>query len=133
MSRYELVSFGGPADLAEGVARAWMEDLRDAGARDTPYCVALSGGRIARQLFVASATLAKAQRLSLETVEFFWGDERCVPPTDPESNFLLARDNLLSPLGISESRIHRVRGEAEPEFAAAEAEAELCRIASLDG
>jgi len=132
MSNYELFSFPGPEQLAAAAARAWMDDLKIADSNEAPYCVALSGGRIARQLFSASAGLAKTERLSLDTVEFFWGDERCVPPGDPESNFLVARELLLVPLGIAESRIHRVRGEEEPEFAASEAEAELCRIASLD-
>lgn len=132
MSNYELISFPGPEQLASAVAHTWMQALNKLGSQHPPYCVALSGGRIARQLFTASAGLAKAQGLSLDTAEFFWGDERCVPPGDPESNFHLARELLLAPLGIAESRIHRIRGEEEPEFAASEAEAELCRIASLD-
>ncbi len=132
MSNYELFSFPGPEQLAAAVARAWMDDLKIADSNGAAYCVALSGGRIARQLFSASAGLAKAEGRSLGAVEFFWGDERCVPPGDLESNFLVARELLLAPLGIVESRIHRVRGEEDPEFAASEAEAELCRIASLD-
>src|SRR5260221_11999194 len=97
MSNYELISFPGPQELAVEVARAWIQGLNNVRSQ---YCVALSGGRIARHLFSASADLAKTQRRSLDGVEFFWGDERCVPPTDPESNYLLARELLLAPLGV---------------------------------
>jgi len=129
MSNYEVISFPGPQELAVEAARDWIRVLKSVGSQ---YCVALSGGRIVRQLFSATADLAKAQPASLKAVEFFWGDERCVSPADPESNYRLARELLLAPLGVSEGRIHRIRGEEEPEFAASEAEAELCRIATLD-
>src|SRR6266478_8858001 len=115
MRHYELISFPGPEELAAAVARAWMQDLQNAGSREASYCVALSGGRIARKLFSASTGLAKAQGLSLDAVEFFWGDERCVPPGDPESNFGIARELLFGPLGSPESQIHRIRGEEQPE------------------
>src|SRR6266566_1491676 len=99
MSNYELISFPGPQELAVEVARGWFRGLNNIRSQ---YCVALSGGRIARQLFSASSVLAKAQGRSLDMVEFFWGDERCVPPTDPKSNYLLARELLLAPLQIAE-------------------------------
>ena len=62
-------------------------------------------------------------------VHFFWADERCVPPDDPESNFKLARELLFAPLGIPENQIHRIRGEDSPSAAVKSAEAELQRIA----
>jgi len=66
-------------------------------------------------------------------VHFFWGDERCVPPADAESNFGLGRRYLLDPLVIQPDKIHRVRGEIAPERAAEEAQAEICRIAAMNG
>ena len=69
-------------------------------------------------------------RRQLAHVEFFWADERCVPPDDPESNFRLASEHLLQPLRVASERIHRVRGELEPAAAAREAEAELRRVVS---
>src|SRR5439155_8278186 len=88
-----------------------------------------SGGRIARGFFSAAASLAQAKRVAPSNMHFFWSDERCVPPTDPESNFALAREFLLARLDVPERQIHRVRGEAAPEVAAREAESELCGIA----
>ena len=54
-----------------------------------------------------------------------------MPPTDAESNFLLAKTHLLDPLRIQPDKIHRVRGEIPPNRAAAEAKAEMCRIAPM--
>ncbi len=128
-SRFELVSFAGPDELADAVAVRWLAHLSSTAGSSAPYCAALSGGRIARRFFSASTARAKLNRAALRSVDFFWGDERCVPPTDPESNFGLALQAFLQPLAIPENQIHRVRGEAPPDVAAAEAEAELRRFA----
>ncbi len=47
-------------------------------------------------------------------IELFWVDERCVPPTDKESNYGLAKINLLDFVPLKESSIHRIIGEADP-------------------
>src|SRR5580692_6529782 len=64
-------------------------------------------------------------------VHFYWGDERCVPPTDPESNYAMANRTILAPLEIKPANIHRIRGEDKPEAAAREYEAELRKSLSL--
>jgi 6-phosphogluconolactonase len=51
-------------------------------------------------------------------VHFFWCDERCVPPDDPESNFGQARQALFRPLNLPIENLHRIAGELEPEQAA---------------
>jgi 6-phosphogluconolactonase len=58
-------------------------------------------------------------------VQFFWGDERCVPPDDPASNFGMANRTMLSKLSLQPEQVHRIRGEAEPMQAAAECERDL--------
>src|SRR5438034_9485197 len=95
------------------------------------HTVALSGGRISQHFFTAVVEGARMGKISFANAHFFWADERCVPPDDAESNFRVARELLLAPLKIADDRIHRIRGEASPDFAAAEAEAEICRIAPL--
>jgi 6-phosphogluconolactonase len=133
-ARFEMHAFPDAAALARAAAESWLDQLARRGAAAAPpVCVALAGGRIAKEFCCAVARAARDRRALFDGVEFFWGDERCVPPDNPESNFLLAHHALLGPLGISESRIHRIRGEADPQFAAAEAEAELCRVAPLTG
>src|SRR5260370_34099896 len=58
-------------------------------------------------------------------VQFYWGDERCVPPDHPESNFAMANRTMLSKLAIRPDQIHRMRGEDPPPAAAAAYEKEL--------
>ncbi|HKS37305.1 MAG TPA: 6-phosphogluconolactonase [Verrucomicrobiae bacterium] len=132
MQRYEFISFPSDEALAGAVAARWLEELSGA-AHNGGYCVAFSGGRIAKRFFAAVAERVEDCADFRGRVHFFWGDERCVPPTDAESNFALARDLLLAPLQVPSDRIHRIRGEIAPERAAAEAEAEVCRIAPLNG
>lgn len=133
MQRYELISFPSDEALAVAVAERWLEGLSASLQNGAPYCVAFSGGRIAKRFFAAVAEQARDCADFRGRVHFFWTDERCVPPTDAESNFAIARELLLAPLQVPSDRIHRIRGEIAPERAAAEAEAEICRIAPLNG
>src|SRR4029077_20826710 len=115
LSTYEITRFKEPEELARAVAAQWLKEVEALGGGAAPYGVALSGGRIAGRFLAAVTEMAKSRRRFLDRVHFFWGDERCVAPTDPESNFRLARELLLAPLAISDSRIHRLRGEAPPD------------------
>src|SRR5439155_26137438 len=76
------------AEAFEAAAALAAESLRSAGARAT---LALAGGRSGRGLLVA---LAARGDLPWERVEWFWGDERCVPADDRRSNVRLARETL---------------------------------------
>lgn len=132
MGSPELLKFAGADQLAQAAASQWLLEVRAAAGRGAAYGVAVSGGRIASGFFTAVTGLAKRQKTTLSGVDFYWADERCVPPTDGESNYGLARKFLLEPLSIPEGRIHRVRGEEPPEQAASEAQAEICRLMPLD-
>ena len=130
MGAFEMVPFASADDLAKAAAREWHNEIQEAGGKGGAYCVALSGGRIAGRFFTAAAEIAKTRVPAFNRVHFFWSDERCVPPVDPESNFFLAQERLFFPLGIPASQIHRVYGEEAPEIAAAKAEAELRQMAA---
>lgn len=132
MANTQIVAFSSSAALARAAAIGWLDLLTLRGDSEAPFLVALSGGGISKPLFSATAGLVRAfpeRARAFAPVHFFWADERCVPPDDAESNFRAARENLFSPLEIPESRIHRIQGEASPETAAANAGAELGRLA----
>jgi 6-phosphogluconolactonase len=112
-------------------ALQWLEFL---GQRDFdhPFTVALSGGRTPRAFYAETVKQARDKKVSFEYVHFFWSDERCVPPDDAESNFLIAAEHLFAPLQIAEEQIHRIRGECDEALAVNQAESEICRVAELN-
>ena len=72
-------------------------------SREAPeFAIALSGGSTARRCYEALA--ARAIDDLWPTLDLYWGDERCVPFDDPDSNFRLAGESL----GIGFTRAHRV-------------------------
>ncbi|TAJ07616.1 MAG: 6-phosphogluconolactonase [Nitrospirae bacterium] len=92
------------------------------------FRVALSGGSTPTILHRALATPDLAKQVDWTKVEFFFGDERGVPPDHPESNFGMADATLFRPLGVKPDRIFRMHGEAkDQEQAAREYEAVLHR------
>ena len=118
--RYRLQVFPNDRRLISEVANRWIAELWPlcAGRSDSrPVCVALSGGRVARRYFVSIKDASRKEGSSPKNLHFFWADERCVPPTDPQSNFADAARSLLTPLGVPAKQIHRIPGELHPEAA----------------
>lgn len=132
MKNFELISFTRADELAQAVASAWLDEIEAAHREGKTQCVALSGGRITLKFFASVIEQARARAASFAHVHFFWADERCVPPTDAESNFRAAREFLFTPLKIAEAQIHRIAGELPPETAAAQAILEISRIATAN-
>jgi 6-phosphogluconolactonase len=131
MQNFELLSFASADELARAAASAWLDEIESANRAGKTHCVALSGGRITQKFFAATNEQAKTRAVSFSNVHFFWADERCLPPTDPDSNFKLANELLFAPLNISAEQIHRLRGEDSPQAAVKNAEAEIRRIVPL--
>jgi 6-phosphogluconolactonase len=125
---FDLTSFATPDELALAVAGAWLDEIESANRAGKAHTVALSGGRITQKFFAATVEQARVRAVDFSRVHFFWADERCVPPGDPDSNFKMADELLLEPLKISAAQIHRLRGEAAPAEAVKSAEAELQKI-----
>jgi 6-phosphogluconolactonase len=84
------------------------------------FTIALSGGSTPKKLYEILASDAYRKEIDWTRVEVFFGDERCVPPDHPESNFRMAREALLSKIPIPGDNIYRMRGEIDPEEGATE-------------
>jgi 6-phosphogluconolactonase len=108
-----------------------LEKLRKAIAEGNEYRIALSGGNTPAPVYARIAT--EARDLPWDRIRFTFGDERCVPPDDPQSNFRMARENLFVPAAVPEKSIMRMRGEIDPEIAAQEYEQRLDTIAAERG
>ncbi|MCU0473233.1 MAG: 6-phosphogluconolactonase [Bacteroidales bacterium] len=103
-----------PESLAEAFAGDMVNMIKESEKKRSVFTVVLSGGNTPRLLFsVLAGKYIKSVDWSL--VHFFWGDERCVPPEDPESNYGVAFQFFLSKIEIPGKNIHRIRGEDEPE------------------
>ncbi|HTS05068.1 MAG TPA: 6-phosphogluconolactonase, partial [Candidatus Eisenbacteria bacterium] len=84
------------------------------------FTIALSGGSTPRSLFHLLATNAKSS-LPWDRMFFFWSDERHVPPTDPDSNYRMADEALLSKVPVPPANVLRIQAENPDAAAAAEA------------
>jgi 6-phosphogluconolactonase len=91
----------------------------------------LSGGNTPKPVYRRLAASGIRNRLDWNRIHFFWGDERCVPPDDPKSNFRMAWDAFLSAIQTPPSNIHRILGEMkDANKAAQEYQREILRIQS---
>jgi len=93
------------------------------------FRIALSGGNTPRSVY---AEMAKRD-VSWKKFLFTFGDERCVPPKNDESNFRMANEALFRPASVPDSSVLRMRGEIEPVLAAKEYEAQLDVLAAKRG
>jgi 6-phosphogluconolactonase len=101
-------------------AQAATAELLVAAARAGEH-LALSGGGAPGHAFELAAELEP----DWSAAKLWWGDERCVPPDDERSNYLLAKQKLLDHLDAQPAEIHRIRGELGGETAAAQYHLEL--------
>ncbi len=114
-------------NFVDEAAALILEQARKALAERSEFRIALSGGNTPAPVYARIA--AEARDFAWESVQFTFGDERCVPPDDPQSNFRMARENLFVPAAVPESSIMRMHGETDPQLAAQEYEDQLNAIA----
>ena len=127
--RTEIRLFADLEELSEAAAGEFCSIACQAIAERGRAVVTLSGGSTPRRLYELLATGRYRQRVAWDRVEFFWGDERAVPPDDSDSNYRMARQVLLEPLAIPAAHIHRIEGERNDLDAAALAyEREIARV-----
>jgi 6-phosphogluconolactonase len=95
------------------------------------FRLALSGGRTPRPVY---EEIARAGHdLPWERIFITFGDERCVPPDDEQSNYRMARESLLIPAAVPDRSVARLRGEVDPALAAQEYEDQLSVLAAQKG
>ena len=105
----KLKVFSNKEEVAQNFSAFLFSLLQD---KDEVH-VALSGGSTPKIVFDELASSYR-DKISWENVHFYWGDERCVPPTDEQSNYRMTKDHLLSKIDIPEVNVHRIKGEVDP-------------------
>jgi 6-phosphogluconolactonase len=109
-----------PQELFEAAAEEVVRAANQAVAQRGRFTLALSGGSTPKNLYTLLATNARTS-LPWDRTYFFWSDERHVPPSDPESNYRMAEEAMLSKVPVAASNVFRVPTENPDAAAAAEA------------
>lgn len=127
----EVREVADPAGLSRAAADLIATTAAAAVAARGRFTLALSGGNTPRALYQLLAA-DYAKRLPWSSTEVYFGDERCVPPDNPDSNYGMASEALLSRIPGLTERTKRIEGELEPAEAAKRYEA-ILRNAFADG
>jgi 6-phosphogluconolactonase len=127
MGRHVIRTKNFVADAADFILDAAHKAL---GER-SQFRIALSGGKTPAPIYTQLAIIG--HDLPWELARITFGDERCVPPDNPQSNFRMAWETLLAPAAVPENSILRMRGEIDPQVAAQEYQDQLDLMATQQG
>lgn len=121
-------SYPNPEEAAAACARHLLMRLDEVLSGEAAVAsLAVSGGSTPKPMFAGLA----AARFQWDRVHLFWVDERAVPPSDPQSNYLLIEETFLKPARFPHRNVHRVHGELRPDVAAARYADDLRRFFGL--
>jgi len=98
---------------AEALAGEFKSTAENILKHQDMFNVALAGGNTPRSFYSVLGKQLHEWR-AWQNIHLFWGDERCVPPDDPQSNYLMARESLIDKIKIPPKNIHRIHGESKP-------------------
>jgi 6-phosphogluconolactonase len=111
--------------MSQAAAQLFIDQATRAVRGHGLFTVALSGGHTPQRTYELLAQPRSSQKVPWQQVHVFWGDERCVPLDDPQSNARMTREALLDHVPIPDAQVHPIRCAQDPEQAAEEYAAEL--------
>lgn len=126
--RGELHVYDDARAASLALAESFAERARAAVEAQGRFSVALTGGSGPRTAYRLLGEEPFRSRIPWKGVHLFWGDERCVPPAHPRSNFGMAREAFAGRVPIPPENVHRMRGELRPPDAAEAYARELERL-----
>jgi 6-phosphogluconolactonase len=103
--------FDTPEEVALAAAERFVEDTSEFHGELDRFSVALAGGNTPRRVYELLATERFKNRVGWAQVYIFFGDERCVPPQHPDSNYAMAYEMLISKVPIPAKNVRRIIGE----------------------
>lgn len=112
-------------DNAQSAVEKLAEDFKQYSLQNRPVHISLSGGSTPKLLFKTLAQIPYNTEVKWQNLHFWWGDDRMVLPTDPESNYGEVQKLLFDHITIPTENIHRIRGEEPVEKELARFSAEL--------
>jgi len=129
IKKNDLKIFETKEDLINNLAEEFVKMVSSSKGKIN---VALAGGGTPKPFYERLATSTISSNINWNKVHFFWGDERCVPPDDSESNFGMVKSALFDKIEIPDQNIHRVKCEKTPPKAAKKYEIEIINNLSGD-
>ena len=118
-SSVEIRTLTTPQELFAAAAEEVVRTANEAVTQRGRFTIALAGGSTPKSLYNLLATNARTA-LPWDRMFFFWGDERHVPPTDPESNYRMVEEAMLSKIPVAAGNVFRIKAENPDAAAAAE-------------
>ena len=110
----QVLTFDNPEEVARAAADRFVEIAGAAMRERGRFSVALSGGSTPKRAYELLASEDYRDKLDWSKVHIFFGDERCVPPDDTESNYRMANEAMLSRVALPARNIHRIQGVGDP-------------------
>ncbi|MDX6692727.1 MAG: 6-phosphogluconolactonase [Blastocatellia bacterium] len=113
MSAPKVMVFADAEEVARAAAECFVESSREAIRAAGRFSVALSGGSTPQRAYQLLASDPFKKRVDWTKTHIFFGDERCVPPSDADSNYRMADEALLARVPLPPQNIHRITGEGD--------------------
>ena len=110
----QVLTFDNPEEVARAAADRFVEIAGAAMRERGRFSVALSGGSTPKRAYELLASEDYRDKLGWSKAHIFFGDERCVPPDDTESNYRMANEAMLSRVALPARNIHRIQGVGDP-------------------
>lgn len=120
--------FETPEHLAVAAAERFVEYVHELHGELDRFSVALAGGQTPKRVYELLATERFKNRIEWSRVHLFFGDERAVPPTHPDSNYAMVYESLISKVTIPVGNVRRIIGEGEAQVNAKVYEEQLRRF-----
>ena len=111
---FNLSVFDTSEQLALAAAERFVECASEFHGQLDRFSVALAGGDTPRRVYELLANEQFNDRVAWSQVHLFWGDERCVPPEHPDSNYAMVYEALISKVQLPAGNVHRIIGEGNP-------------------
>ena len=110
-TRSNISVFETPEQLALAAAERFVEYSNELPDMNERFSVALAGGNTPRRVYELLTTERFKNKVEWPQVYLFFGDERCVPPAHPDSNYAMAYEALISKVPIPAKNVYRIMGE----------------------
>ncbi len=125
----DVVIFSDGDKLSQAAAEYIVRMANESITAHGKFTLALSGGSTPKKLYGLLASEPYRDQIDWSHVELFWSDERCVPIDDPECNYKMAQEVMLSKLSLRADQIHRMPAdEADQNAASQEYTQEMRRV-----